>query len=371
VASSSALDIEAILRPVSDDAPAGENLREDTSSTSLYYRLKEARSTARTAERQAEAPDEEGTAKSDSAAPKAWCELLGGASQALTESTKDLEIAAWLIEALCRIEGFAGLRAGFRIARGLVDTFWDELWPRRDEDGFLSRLAALGGLNGEDAPGTLIAPIARVPITEGGEAYASWHYYKALEISREKDLQLQEQQAAAAGVTLQSFQRCVDETPSAFYEQLLADLGGSLEEFDGLCRALEDRCGDEAPPSSNIRNALSSVLETVQGLTRGRLESASTGEPGAAEDPVVELTPSPRAGTLGGALNSREEAFQALEKVARFFRNTEPHSPLSYVLEQAVRWGRLPLPDLLQELISDETARGDFMKLTGIRAPEQ
>jgi type VI secretion system protein ImpA len=59
-----------------------------------------------------------------------------------------------------------------------------------------------------------------------------------------------------------------------------------------------------------------------------------------------------------------------LSSVAAFFRRTEPHSPLSYSLDQAVRWGRLPLPELLKELIGDQSTRNEFFKLSGIPIPE-
>jgi type VI secretion system protein ImpA len=54
-------------------------------------------------------------------------------------------------------------------------------------------------------------------------------------------------------------------------------------------------------------------------------------------------------------------------KVAEFFRRTEPHSPVSYALEQAVRWGRMPLPDLIKDLVSDDTVRREFFRRTGIK----
>ncbi len=50
-----------------------------------------------------------------------------------------------------------------------------------------------------------------------------------------------------------------------------------------------------------------------------------------------------------------------------FFRKTEPHSPMSYAIEQVIRWSDLSLPELLQELIQDGEARNGFFKLSGIK----
>jgi hypothetical protein len=35
-----------------------------------------------------------------------------------------------------------------------------------------------------------------------------------------------------------------------------------------------------------------------------------------------------------------------------------------------VRWGRMPLPELFQELIPEEASRKGLFKITGIKPPE-
>lgn len=71
---------------------------------------------------------------------------------------------------------------------------------------------------------------------------------------------------------------------------------------------------------------------------------------------------------VSGRVGTREEAFRTLLRVAEFFKRTEPHSPVSYALEQAVRWGKMPLPQLLDELIPEDAVRQQLFKLIGIHA---
>ncbi len=52
--------------------------------------------------------------------------------------------------------------------------------------------------------------------------------------------------------------------------------------------------------------------------------------------------------------------------VADFFKQTEPHSPVSYALRQAVRWGRMPLPEFLTEVIPDENVRAELFRRVGL-----
>ena len=44
-------DLAALLAPISEEAPAGSDLRTDYSPDSIYYRLRDARAEARAAER--------------------------------------------------------------------------------------------------------------------------------------------------------------------------------------------------------------------------------------------------------------------------------------------------------------------------------
>lgn len=62
-------------------------------------------------------------------------------------------------------------------------------------------------------------------------------------------------------------------------------------------------------------------------------------------------SPLPQAGTaVRGCLSdiqSRDQALDTLMVVSHWFRKTEPHSPLSYSIEQVVRRAQMPLPELL------------------------
>jgi type VI secretion system protein ImpA len=74
---------------------------------------------------------------------------------------------------------------------------------------------------------------------------------------------------------------------------------------------------------------------------------------------------------MRGKIQTRDDAFRALLMVADFFQRTEPHSPVSYALRQAVRWGQMPLPELLTELIPDATVRDGLFRHVGIKVEEK
>src|SRR5207253_189748 len=102
------------------------------------------------------------------------------ATDALTKRSKDIQIAAWLTEAVTRTKGFPGLRDGLRVLRGLQETFWDGLHPAA-EDGDLGFRAAVFHWFNEKFPEAVL----QVPMTDpAGEAAYGWLDWKE---SREVD----------------------------------------------------------------------------------------------------------------------------------------------------------------------------------------
>jgi type VI secretion system protein ImpA len=363
MASPDVFDVAKLLQPVSKEKPAGEDLRGDSSPTSLYYLIKDARNAARNAERQLIPGD-------DSAAPPDWRPVLDRAKKALAEKTKDLEITAYLIEALVRLNGYPGLRDGFRLARGLVEQFWDGLYPRPDEEGVSTRVAPLTGLNGEEADGTLIVPINKVAITDSNAAgrLSCAHYFQANDLKKITDAKVREKKISQGAMTPELFQQAVSETPPKFYATLADDLKQATEEYAKLCAELDKRCDGQAPPSSNIRKVLESSRDIIKEVAGHKLQEAPAKEVKPESKPDGAPA-SPEAGPQPGAIRTRDDALNHLLEVAAFFRRTEPQSVVPYALEQVVRWGRLSLPDLLLELVPDEGPRKGLFKQVGITPP--
>src|SRR5690606_17279834 len=84
--------------------------------------------------------------------------------------SKDFEVAAWMTEALVRLDGLKGLADGASVIAGLCSQYWQHGHPALDgEDGIEGRSAPIGGLSGEGADGTLMAPIRRFPLFRRGD----------------------------------------------------------------------------------------------------------------------------------------------------------------------------------------------------------
>jgi type VI secretion system protein ImpA len=358
------LDFEKLLAPIPGDNPAGVDLRETDSAK--FYQIRDARTSASRAE-----ADSIADPSSDRRAD--WRTLVTVSTGALCETTKSLEITAFLIEGLTRQYGFAGLRDGFRLARELASAFWDVIYPLPDEYGMETRVFTLGCLNGHDGDGTVTPAIDRIAITVTGSSdpFALWQYRQALEIDR-LDPDVKQNKIAQGALSLEVFRAAVTETPAQFFADLLEDIQQAADEFQQLTEVLDDKCGHASPPSSDIRSALQRAKEEVEFFARDRLATLIPEETG---EPVPEgeegAKTSGEGGGQGGStgpLRNREDAFRLLMQVADYFRKAEPHNPVSYSLQQVVRWGRMPLPDLLKELVSDDSMRMNLFKQIGIQS---
>jgi type VI secretion system protein ImpA len=164
------LDVEGLLAPLAGGEGVGEDLRPDYSPSSMYQRIRTQRNDARAGERAIDGGDPDAD---PAAVQAAWRDVKKLGIECLSAKAKDFEIASWLTEALVRLDGLAGLADGAEVIAGLCAQYWDNAFPRLDdEDGIEGRGAPLGGLSGEGADGTVMAPIRRFPLFRRGDGSA-------------------------------------------------------------------------------------------------------------------------------------------------------------------------------------------------------
>lgn len=367
MASDPIIDIDALSQPIAGDYPAGSDIREDVSPSSLYYQLKDARSAARAAERAAALDDDGGALLPE------WRLVLDLAPKVLSETAKDLEVAAWYVEALVRAHGFVGLRDGFALAQQLVEQFWDGLYPLPDEDGIETRVAPFAGLNGEGGDGTLIQPIRKIALSEGDPPFAAWQYEQAFEIAQITDEEKRQRRIDDGAMTMEGVEASLAQCRPQFFADLLADCDAAIAAYAALTAAFDAAAGHDAPPASNIRNRLNELRGIITSMAGARMPAEPTEEPAdGGEVGTGGAVPAAASGVAAptGAITTREQAFDVLGKVADYFRKYEPQAPTAYVLENLVRRGRLPFHELVAELVEDGEARKRLLIAAGMQPPQ-
>jgi len=347
------LDFDLLLSPISPEVPGGINLRQDEAGGELFHDVLGARRAAREAEkllyRDSIAGEEEGAPKIEK---PDWNAVITLATGVLGQHSKDLWVSAWLVEALVREHGFAGLRDGLRLIRELSERYWDGIQPQPDEDNDAGHVVSqVDGLNR-----SLESPIHAIAITGGSTGpFTGLDYIAAFELGQE------------GGVSKSEFDSAVKTTPDDFYRELFEDVSQCEEELSGMIDVLNEKCGTNSPSLTALKETLENSTHRIKSIAPHVVEEpASDGEEASVGGEMVSKS---EAAIGDGQVATRDEAFRLLGRIAEFFERTEPHSPVSYGLRQVVRWGRMSLPDLLAELISDESARGEMFRRTGIPEP--
>lgn len=365
------IPLDQLLEPISADKSVGDDIRDNPSPTSPYYSIKDARNAARAAERNNIFDSDNNEADTH------WRKILELAPDILQNHSKDLEVASWYVEALVRRYGFQGLRDGFKLIYGLIENFWNDLYPLPDEDGIETRVAPLTGLNGEGSEGVLIAPIRNIYITQGVSSgpYNYWMYQQALDVEKILDEETKREKASKLGFSNEDIERAVSESSDQFYMDLIEDTDLAIETFREISRILDEYCGiNDSPPTSNIINILVDCLGAIKHIGKYKIPEVTEGkeESDDTADSDTDASNAQQAVTQQSskAIQSRADAFKKLIEISDFFRKTEPHSPIPYILERAVKWGDMPLDELIKELIPDSSARDLYGSLTGIRTDE-
>lgn len=293
-----------------------------------------------------------------------WPEVIERSAEALATQSKDLMLASWLCEALAHRDHFQGLAFGLHLIARMAEQYWDSLYPDM-EDGPEQRLSRFSWLDS-----TLSQVVNELPLTQEHN-YGLQHYQESRWV---ENLALQnpdamEQALQDGKINAEIFQRAVVLSTTEFLREQHANVNVCLAQLSMLADTLDKLLGDDAPVFRDLREHLEQCVQLIERLLSERGEpiepevetpstegSSGTDTGGNNVVPTAGAAAAPMGGhgALRTTPRTREEAFELLNGVAQFFKQTEPHSPVPYLVERAIRWGRMPLEEWLRDVIHED-----------------
>jgi type VI secretion system protein ImpA len=327
----------ALLEPIPGPSPGGENLY----YSPVFEKIKEAR---RQEEEIAQGEWRHDVKKAD------YPQVIKLATEALTQKSKDLQLAVWLTEAWLNQQGVGGLADGLDLMRGLVGNFWDSLFPELEDGDAEMRATPL-----EWVGSRLGDAVKHAPLTRGG---LDWFGYK---VSRsvpyetetaENESKAKTREAAVADGKLtpeefdEAFAATSVETAAAFQQ----NCDRALESLESLGQVCNEKFGDAAPNFGPLRTSLEEVRQTLRILLAKRGAPAQEEAPAAEEWAPAEETggeaPAARAAAPARKIATAEpadpaDAFERVIQLAGYLRKESPYSPVPYLLLRGLRWGEL------------------------------
>lgn len=334
---------EDILTPIAGDNPGGANLRYDP----VYDKIKEAR-------REEEDLDQGDWKRERKVAD--WPLTSKLCEETIATRSKDLQLAAWLTEAAIRQRGFSGLLEGLALIEGMLEQFWDHLYPELEDGDAEFRSTPLEWLANQ-----LIHLTRNLPLTKDG--------YSFLKYRESRDVGYEEQATSDAArdarkaklddgkLAPETFDESFGQTPKAFYVELDATLNEILARVQSLALICDDKFGDYSPSFSRFIQALEEIKQVNKSLLdrkreiepdpieEAAVESASqqseasaTGEPGAAAPagPGINI-----AAFTGAESVIRKPIIESLVQAAAQLRQMDPTNPGPYLMLRGLRFGEL------------------------------
>lgn len=345
-------DLERLLHAIAGARATGEFLRYE----GTYDRIREARR-----------EDDQGLSQGiyETSLKRAdWEASAGLCIEALETRTKDLQIAAWLLEAWMHLYGFSGVHEGLRLLTALSENFWDNLYPEMEGDDTESRIAPIIWINER-----LSLELKKIPITAPQTtdapvySYADWESACHLDNLAKRRPDVMQSAERSGQPTPASFHASASLSQSYFYAVLAEELSGTSDACHELEQLLDEKCGKNSPSLHQFKEVLAAIQHLVADILRSRQDGSY--EPGEYREEQVEAEDQEPGNEIWSScpIRSRAEAYWRLSEAADYLLRTEPHSPTPYLVKRAVAWGSMSLFELFQQIIRNEGEMEEINRL--------
>lgn len=350
-------DLDRLLSPIAPGNSAGASLRYDPAYDHIQILRKEDDATL-----------PQGVWKAD---PKRadWASVESACLDILETRSKDLQVAAWLLEAWLHLHGYAGAAQGFRVMHALADAFWDDLHPQMQGGDVEFRVAPVLWLNDKLPPQLKLLPLT-APESQDVAVCSIALWEKA---SQRVNLRPGTSPKESV-VSLSQLEQGAMLTPTERLLAKAAEVKDMLVSCAALDQLLDEKLGKEAPGLMPVRGVGEEALGILHTLLRDRAVIEVNDEPTVEEHmPAYSVGYFPEPEMMyqhePGRIRSRAEAYQMLADAAEYLARTEPHSPTPYLVRRAINWGAMPLDQVLSELVRNQAELAEIYRLLDLQPP--
>ena len=339
------MDIEKYLEPISDDNPCGDDLEYDADFREMELALEGKQ------ERQ----------MGDEVQPSEEPDWKMGKKLALRliDKTRDIRVATMLTQSLVSTAGFEGLVSGLKLNQGLLENFWDCVYPQQDpEDDYpisrMNSLMALGESNG------LARYVRNIPLVDvkGIGQYSLRDIDVAMGRRKPRE---DETDPATEAIISAAFSKLLQQPSEKEMLEAKAELVTEcVKTLADLTKLLSDKVGAQNVPDFS---ALTNTLQNINKVYAQYMPTVVT----TAEDNSSDIHQNSSAGA-GGIIRNRDEALTAIDRVCDYFEHYEPSSPVPFILRRAKGLVNKDFIEILEDIVPESVNQAE--NITGGRKKE-
>lgn len=348
-----AYDIDKLLDAVSEDAPCGEDLSFSAEFDLIQDARREDDPTMDYGEWQTPLKQAD------------WGTVISTCTELLQKRSKDLRIASWLTEAWVKTDGLEGLVAGLEMLTALIERFDSDIHPQAGPGDQEQRIGALEWFINRSAQ-----LVRQVPLTRAKEGMFSLNNFES---ARHLHTHLQRDPDSISDIenkiTLEKFSAAVAKTDKSQYRKWIGDIEKCQFAQEKLAHAANRLLDEDSPSMLPLTDSFAAVQQRLKTICNDLGIGTSSRQYSVANDSnevVEQPVPVQQFFADSATLKTREQALEALRQVAVFFRNTEPHSPVAYLADKAVHWGKMPLHTWLRSVVKDHGTLGHLEEMLGL-----
>lgn len=337
----SVIDLDKLLENISDESPCGEDLAYDPAYTGLETM---AQGTPEREMGDEIIPGEEPN----------WREVRERCLE-LMARTKDLRVVMYLLASLLKIESLPGLRDGLALLQGLLEKYWDQIYPQLDpEDN-----------NDPTERVNIVDSLSKPPRTPGDPMQFQQRLREA-ELCRSKqmgcfslrDIAVAQGEVASQegeGVSIDAIDGAFMDTELDQLQEIALAVDESIEYVKQIDSGLTDRLGAGSAPNLNSFVAVLTEIQKCVGgyLSRRGVDApAAQGDQDQSQDAGSGAT-AVQGQVISGEVRSRQDVIRMIDKVCDYYQSNEPSSPVPLLMKRAKRLAEKNFLEIVRDLSPD------------------
>ncbi len=343
----SPLDLDNLLKPISDGEPAGPDLEYDPAFLAAF----------RAAEGSPSRQMGDAVVAGEEPDWRATCDLAAG----LLTRTKDLRVAVLLTRALLRVQGLPGLDLGLTLIQGLVERYWEQVYPQLDPEDDNDPTIRVNILLDLCSQEFMLHALRNTPLVRS----------RMLGPLSYRDIEIAEGRASAPADTKPLDSAAIHGVfMDCSIEELQASAtaaAGALKRVNGLSDALAERIRlNQMPSFDPLSGLLAAIARSLGTYLAERLPQGSATEalPGEAAGSELASAERPTRGAAIGEVASRDDVVRAIDRICDYYSRYEPSSPVPLLLLRARRLATGSFVDIVRDLAPD--ALKEIEKVCGL-----